>query len=82
MSAPTPCRELTCTGLIAWLIGKVNVNTGKPANVPVDWDSLSTDEKEQYERGERFDFDKSKGHRPHYETCTKPQSFAKGSRSP
>ena len=78
MSAPTPCRELTCTGLIAWLAGKVNPKTGTPANVPVDWDSLSNDEKERYERGERFGYDKSAGHYSHYETCTKPGRFAKG----
>jgi hypothetical protein len=35
MSGPTPCRELTCNGLIAWLKGKVNHKTGLPATVPV-----------------------------------------------
>lgn len=77
MSAPTPCRELTCTGIFAFLLGKLNPKTGKRANVPVDWDTLSTDEKERYESGERFNFDRTLGHVSHYETCTKPNQFTK-----
>jgi len=76
MSEPTPCRELTCNGLIAWLKGKVNPKTGLPATVPVEWDSLTNDEKERYELGERFDRDPSR-HRLHAQTCTNPGRFFK-----
>jgi hypothetical protein len=78
MSAPTPCREPGCPGLFAFLKGKLNPKTGKRANVPVDWNTLTSLEMNRYLAGESFDFDKTLGHVSHYETCTNPGKFTKG----
>ena len=72
MSRPTPCRELTCTGLIAWL-----KNPQTASVCPVDWDSLTTDEKETYMRREDLYFVPMSHHRMHHKTCTKPGRFTK-----
>ena len=83
MSAPKPCEELTCHGLIAFLR---NPQTGRL--VPADWDSLDNDEKEAYERG---GFEERGGtanwkkevcfiplkHVSHYKTCANPQRFTR-----
>lgn len=71
MSAPKPCAELTCHGLLAFLR---NAETGRL--VPADWDTLSTEEKEHYEAGREICFIPEK-HVSHYKTCKNPNRFTR-----
>ncbi len=76
MSAPMTCRELTCHGLFAYLRGAFNAKTGRHANVPVDWDTMSNDEKEAYEREEALEYEKGR-HVSQFLTCKNPKRFTR-----
>ena len=74
---PIPCRSNICEGRFAYLLGKLNPKTGKYSAVPVDWDSISEVDRVSYLAGISLSFNRSIGHRSHYETCAEPGRFTR-----
>lgn len=64
MGASRPCRSIRCHGEVCFLL-----DPARPGKfIPVDWDSLTREEKDRLEQHGPFEYEEGR-HRHHRETC-------------